>query len=344
MAFFKPGWMSRNEEKAIRAVEKLTDQKELFRVVRESENVTICCAAVQRITDQKELIRVVRESENVTIRCAAVQRITDQKELKDIALNEISPEICSLATKNLTDQSALVDVLMNCQRHNYSGSVIKISDQRVIAELAQNAISRPVRQAATFCLSDQNVLEKIASSVSEDVWIRMYAAKKLDNQDLAQSVFIDAAIGVHKEPAAEALQILIKLKNEEVLLEIARSGQMEKIRIEAINNIESRPLIKTLLPSLYGPALHLACGKIGHEWAAPEEVEGRLTEMVNGRELSFPTFLSKCSRCGETKSVSAPNCKHRWDVLRSTAPIGWDTGYYSEKCTLCGKQRRIQYT
>ena len=49
---FKPAWMSENEEKALRAVAKLTDQTLLARVVREAVVCKARTAAVEKLTDQ----------------------------------------------------------------------------------------------------------------------------------------------------------------------------------------------------------------------------------------------------------------------------------------------------
>lgn len=58
MKFFKPtkpAWMSRNECKAIKAVESLTDRETLIKVARESENEKVREAAVIKLNGGKEL-------------------------------------------------------------------------------------------------------------------------------------------------------------------------------------------------------------------------------------------------------------------------------------------------
>lgn len=284
MFFFKPSWMSQNEKKAIRAVEKLTDQK--------------------------ELIRVVRESKNDNVRSAAVKKITDQKVLVDLALTDSSHWIRTFAVEGLTDQAALVDVLMKSDSVGFIEAVTKISDQAVLANLALNSRYCGVQRKAIRCLSDQRVLEEIASNDFIDAWSRWYAAIKLNNQGLAQSVFLKLAIGDDiNGPTKNALQILVSAKNEEALLEVAKFGKLEQIKIDAIKSIESKELLKKSLPALDGSVKRLVCGNFGHTWSAPKEVADTRAELVNGQKVSLTTieFLCICSRCGDTKFVSNPN-------------------------------------
>jgi hypothetical protein len=54
MELFTPAWKGKNEERALRAVEKMTDQKKLKRVVKEDKNRKSRKVAVEKSQNKQE--------------------------------------------------------------------------------------------------------------------------------------------------------------------------------------------------------------------------------------------------------------------------------------------------
>ena len=52
MELFTPAWKSENEEKALAAVKKITDQKKLAQVAKKAKNWKVRKVAVEKLTDQ----------------------------------------------------------------------------------------------------------------------------------------------------------------------------------------------------------------------------------------------------------------------------------------------------
>jgi hypothetical protein len=46
---FKPAWMNKKEEKALRAVEKIKDQEELKKVIKESKLWRVVVGAIKKL-------------------------------------------------------------------------------------------------------------------------------------------------------------------------------------------------------------------------------------------------------------------------------------------------------
>ena len=84
MDIFKPAWASKNEQKALKAVENISDQNKLGKVAKNAWHTTVSSAAVRKLTDQSVLVDIATTA-NKVIRSEAVRKLTDQKALLFIA-------------------------------------------------------------------------------------------------------------------------------------------------------------------------------------------------------------------------------------------------------------------
>ena len=135
MGLFKPIWMMKNSKMALKAVERITDEVELERIVKEAPDYRVCCAAVRKIKNQETLQKLVynRYIERTAV-SEAVNTITDQNILCDIAKNYDPP---------------YKDHTFN---YNYSYdyvrelAILKINDVELLKWLAKNDKYRTIRE------------------------------------------------------------------------------------------------------------------------------------------------------------------------------------------------------
>ncbi|MDR1676696.1 MAG: hypothetical protein LBR86_09550 [Tannerella sp.] len=115
MGLFIPAWKSKNAEKALRAVEKMTDPEKLARIAKEAKRRDTCMAAVEKLTDQTALVDVAKHAGKWFVREAAVKKVTDQTVLADIAKNDGDSYVrkAAINSEHFTDPDLLADVAKN---------------------------------------------------------------------------------------------------------------------------------------------------------------------------------------------------------------------------------------
>ena len=94
MGLFKPAWMSTNEEKALKAVErmviipnKLTDQEVLSYVVMNDEDSFLRGKIIKKLTNQDTLGSIAKNDADNKLREIAIERLTDKHLLSEIAFS-----------------------------------------------------------------------------------------------------------------------------------------------------------------------------------------------------------------------------------------------------------------
>ena len=195
MGIFKPAWMSKDQDKALRAVKKLFDDATLAHIVKNDKRVDVRMAAVENLADQAALADIAKNDEHDWVREAAAKKLTCQAVLAGIAKNDGCDNVRMAAFKNLSDQPWIAHVVKNEKGWNnhkenamHREAAEKLTDPTVLADIAKNARDDWVRKHAIQNMSDQAVLADIAKH-DKDGGIRMKAAKKLADKTLAQKVF-----------------------------------------------------------------------------------------------------------------------------------------------------------
>ena len=85
MVLFKSAWRGNNKEKALKAVEKRTNQKTLAVIAKSAPFAEVRIAAIRKITDQSILVGIVRDQYiELRIRRAAIETISDQNILVEL--------------------------------------------------------------------------------------------------------------------------------------------------------------------------------------------------------------------------------------------------------------------
>ena len=99
MRLFKPAWQSKNSKRAVKAVNKLTDQNELERAAREAMNGYARMSAIGKLTDQNVLIDIAKNDKHRDIRRAAINNLTDENIKIDSESNTIGGWVFELFEK-----------------------------------------------------------------------------------------------------------------------------------------------------------------------------------------------------------------------------------------------------
>jgi len=198
MGLFAPAWKSKNEEKALKAVEKETDQNKLTEIsqnapldnVRKAADKKLNSVlintivdevnypwglekerinAVEKLSDPKMLISIVNKIENINVRKAAVKVLSDQSTLENIAKNDRCSDIREIAVNKLTAQSVLIDIA----KYNRDANVRLIAlkkladqtEQAVYIHIARQDRNADVRLYAVSMISNLNEKIEIEKSM-----------------------------------------------------------------------------------------------------------------------------------------------------------------------------------
>jgi hypothetical protein len=113
MRLFRPAWDSKKWKRAVKAVEKITDEATLERIAKKARCWQAREAAVERLTNQSLLADVAKNDKDSDVRKAAVERLTDQSILADVAQNDEVYSVRQAAVERVTDQSVLVGIAKN---------------------------------------------------------------------------------------------------------------------------------------------------------------------------------------------------------------------------------------
>ena len=87
MGLFKPAWQSENKKKALKAVEKTTEQTILADIAKNAKIMEVREAAVKMLDIQPILLYVAQNDEYLAVRTAAIKKLTDQNTLAEIVNN-----------------------------------------------------------------------------------------------------------------------------------------------------------------------------------------------------------------------------------------------------------------
>ena len=198
---FTPAWKSENEEKALKAVAKITDQDTLVLVAKTASSFKAIRAAIRKINSIDALIDLAeayidqdavqerlemlfgamgdksifnewaQNHSNLTVRIAAVNNVTDQRVLVDAILNSSDFSLWEYAIKNISDQDLLVEIVENCRIHDSvrKTAAIKVQDlatqQNMYVLLAKSCASHMTRRSIVGRLNEhveQRALAEIA--------------------------------------------------------------------------------------------------------------------------------------------------------------------------------------
>ena len=121
----KPKWMSKNIDKALKAVEGISDPAELMQIALSGVDKAVGAAAVKKLSDQAMLKEIAVGAQNHKNRLAALDKIIDKSELVDIAIKNDGNIVTDVAVDRLYDQSLLCDIAKSIKNEQCAARVLK---------------------------------------------------------------------------------------------------------------------------------------------------------------------------------------------------------------------------
>lgn len=169
MLFFKKGYLNENEDKAIAAVGKISDQEKLLEVLKEIHSSKVHDAAVERL-DDAHLIRYIRgEKKDSGWRSNAIRLLKNQEELLKIVSAEDE--------YGIYEKEAAIG---NLDEAHADAALLKKT--ALEAEGAGFGIHAQHGMAAVKKIEDEDVLLEIATG-AKDGMVALEAAKKLKTRE-----------------------------------------------------------------------------------------------------------------------------------------------------------------
>jgi len=175
MALFRSKWMRFSLEKSIEAVNKLSDQKELYLAVKESPHAAVRIAAVDKMDEQAVLEKIALYNDDVDVRTAAVMKVENEEVLVQVIMHDQSFKAPKAAIKRMKNEYQLRHILqccnsMYCVYIEDRLNELKVQrleilrrrpDQAEMADKALHARDYHERVQAIEMLGDQALLEKL---------------------------------------------------------------------------------------------------------------------------------------------------------------------------------------
>jgi len=228
MGLFKPVWMKANKpEKAIAAIEAMSDLSELKDVALHAPNSEVAKAACKRIDDDEALADIAMSTQSIRIAGFAVSRINDQSALKRIALEATSSDVRADALSKLRDQDAIMD-LIRSGNARFLVLADRISDQENLREVMFDRLDvEGVAYDQQLSIREkEEVFKSIAAAVSK--------LRNRDDIDRAVSIFCDRCPGgsyvdpVRAVLEKKRLRTMLKQTSGQLVLVCKKCGNLVK--------------------------------------------------------------------------------------------------------------------
>ncbi|MDR0324481.1 MAG: hypothetical protein LBI19_00110 [Oscillospiraceae bacterium] len=322
MGLFKPAWQSKNIEKAIRAVKKITDQTMLAEIGKTAEYGVVRFAAIEMITDQVILADIAKKKHNSShTRIMVAEKLTDKAiadtVFADIVINDNSRDNTSQKkrfelVKKLTDQLSIANVAKNAIDIAVREAAIhKLTDQSTLTHITINEQNNGLRKEALLRITNHIMLVDIAKN-SKDDYIRISATQKLVDQDLAQTIYTDIAKNSREDYLRQSA--IRKLIDQSVIADIAKHEETEDVRYTAVDVLTSQSVLTDIIKHDKSSSIRvMACKKLG-------------THSMN----PYKQCRLKCDAC------SVVDYDHEYAKTYHGLGSFIGHGYYSGKCTKCG--------
>lgn len=230
-------------------------QAENFKIKLHGDQVE----AIKNLTEQAELLRIGRTHRDPDFRKAAFSRLADQTVLAEIAWHESDVHIRVDAVEYLTDQALLQKLVAEDKEPRVRGAAAQaLKDENVLEQMALGDESEHVRRIASNRLTSEAALARVATHDANNNYthdIRLAAVRKITDETVLSQVAIgdghyqvyEAAVDLLSNPIALAnvategrgawQQALDKLKDQELLLQVAIRGKSEKARKAAVGKL-----------------------------------------------------------------------------------------------------------
>lgn len=241
MGLFKPGWMSKNEAKAKRAVERLTDPNDLMRVALESPWREAQLAAVACLDDDAALLAVLNASIEWYVHEAIVGKLRGQDNLVHYMFCGAYSGAQKIALSRVDDQQAL---------------------RRFILEYPNDPTTVPMKADAIARVTDDDFfLDVVHGKGDLSSELRYCAIARISGENAARQLYAEIQSGQYGGYSDDYLVSLFEgLDAPEFLLEVALSEATDSftraLAVERLGKLGAKEYA-TQLASLKGSTLRL---------------------------------------------------------------------------------------
>jgi len=169
----KPGWTSKCERRAIRAVSRLNDSSELVQAAIYSPCSDVRLAAVERLDDDAALLEVLRGSRDCYVHEAAVRRVKDASRLIPYACGGLFIPARCIAVERISDQGTLQALILSDPCGWIRETAMKhVADQQFLADVALGMGDRdiPARVCAVRHITQEPAARRVYEAIAEGVF------------------------------------------------------------------------------------------------------------------------------------------------------------------------------
>jgi hypothetical protein len=225
---------SKNYKLRIKAVNKITDQRILYKVINDDVDYHVKIAAFDKITDQNLINKLAVECVSKDIRLEALKKVADQNVLFKIALKDVSYSYSLMDNNNEVKMAALN----------------RITDQNLINRLAFEGELSIVRFEAIIKVTDQNLLYSFALKENLFEKVKVTVLNRLKPNLLAE-------LATAYKETDKKLLIVSLLSDQNELKNIAQNNTIWEVRKAAFKKLNNNSL-ESLISEAKDPALILS--------------------------------------------------------------------------------------
>lgn len=208
MSFRKHPWESKNKDKALAAINSLTDQEVLLKAAKTAIDTDVRTAAALKVIGQTASIDILKKyTLDTEVAVAVVRELQDMNMVISIAKSdtwEVSDEARSAAIGRIDSQVVLADIAKCSSRLSAEEAIKRIAEEELILDVATKGV---YREYALEKVQDDTVLERIARN-DENSSVRARAVKKLNDHHVLIEVASNDNDGLVRCNALERLAFL----------------------------------------------------------------------------------------------------------------------------------------
>ena len=234
------------------AMEKLPDgaQRTFIKIIKQESNNDLCESAIPRINDSATLNELVQIVQDQSVRSLIVEKLTDQETLLTLANDKHEYEnIRKTAIQKLNDIYAL-DAILKERNFPFMSNLENVTAKRScdlvngpnmtqneLYDIVTKCFNVAIRRSALERIVDQNLLAEIATAYVYEYQqgsvndLRGLAFNKITNVQQFETFALK-----HSDPSFRAAA-LDKIKNPDVIAEVAKKDYNENVRMKALNKL-----------------------------------------------------------------------------------------------------------
>lgn len=239
------------------AVDKIMNERLLFKVATEALNPNVRIAATEKLNYEANLLQLADTSDDKLVRAAAVAGISSLEALTRLALKQDETwYVCHAALIRLEDPEALIEVATKGAHWRLrTEAAQKLSDEVHQLQIVLSPTDCDIRTRALARISDQTLLVKAAAQ-ADDWRVRQAAAERLT---LSESL---ADVAVNDPDYSVRSAATRRLTDQALLKRIATTDPDFEVRMAAVSRIIDPSVLRAVSQEEVHPRVCFAIAAI----------------------------------------------------------------------------------